>query len=54
MKKTNYSMLISAGLAGGTTEKWRRVWQDENGNFFVKVDGEMRNVNHAKKHFVAD
>ena len=54
MKKTKYSMLVSAGLAGGSGEKWRRVWQDENGNYFVKIDGEVRNVNRAKRYFVED
>lgn len=53
MKKTNYTMLVSAGVASGT-EKYRRVWQDENGNYFIKIDGEYRNVNHAQNNFIAD
>ena len=52
MKKTNYIMMISSSFCG--QEKYRRVWKDENGNFFVKVDGELRNVNHAKRYFIAD
>jgi len=53
MKKTKYIMLISAGVGSGT-EKYRRVWEDDNGNCFVKVDGEIRNVTHAKQYFIAD
>ena len=53
MKKTCYTMLIGAGVGSGT-EKYRRVWKDENGNYFVKVDGEYKNVNHAQNYFIAD
>lgn len=53
MKKTKYTMLVSAGLAFGN-EKYRRVWQDENGNYFVKVDGELKNVTRAKEYFIED
>lgn len=52
MKKTKYTMLVSAGFCN--QEKYRRVWEDENGNYFVKVDGEIKNVNHATKWFVED
>lgn len=52
MKKTNYTMMVSSSFCGN--EKYRRVWKDENGNFFVKVDGEYRNVNHAQNYFIAD
>ena len=51
--KTKYIMLISASLAYGN-EKYRRVWQDESGNYFVKIDGEWRNVNRAKEYFIQD
>lgn len=53
MKKTKYIMIVSSGVGSGT-EKYRRVWQDENGNYFVKVDGEVRNVNSCKEYFVAE
>lgn len=52
MKKTNYTMMVSSSFCGN--EKYRRVWKDENGNFFVKVDGEYKNVNHAQNYFIAD
>lgn len=52
MKKTNYTMLINAGFY--KNETYRRVWEDENGNYFVKVKGEWINVNHAKDWFIKD
>lgn len=52
MKKTNYMMLVSSNFC--SNEKYRRVWEDENGNYFIKIDGEVRNVNHAKAHFIED
>lgn len=52
MKKTNYIMMVSSGFVSG--EQYRRVWQDENGEYFVKVDGELRNVTHCKPYFIAD
>ena len=53
MKKTKYTMLVSAGVGSGT-EKYRRVWVDDNDNYFIKIDGELRNVTHAKDHFIKD
>ena len=52
MKKTVYTMLVSAGFY--KNEIWRRVWQDDEGNYVVKVNGEWVNVNHAEKSFVKD
>ena len=53
MKKTSYTMLVSAGLASGA-ETYRRVWVDANGEYFVKVNGETRNVTFAKNYFIKD
>lgn len=53
MKKTKYIMIVSSGVGSGT-EKYRRVWQDEKGNCFVKIDGKISNVNHAKEFFIED
>ena len=52
MKKTNFTMLVSAGFF--KCETYRRVWEDDNGNYFVKINGEVRNVNHAKEWFIKD
>jgi len=52
MKKTKYTMMVSSSFCG--KENYRRVWEDENGNYFVKIDGEIRNVNHARKDFIKD
>lgn len=53
MKKTKYTMMTSAGVGSGT-EKYRRVWQNENNEYFVKIDGEYKNVTFAKEMFIAD
>ena len=53
MKKTEYTMLVTAGVGSGT-EVYRRVWQDSNGDYFIKYNGEVRNVNHAKEQFIKD
>lgn len=45
-------MLVGSSFCG--QEKYRRVWEDDNGNYFVKIDGEIKNVNHAKQYFIAD
>lgn len=52
MKKTEYILLVSSGVANG--EKYRRVWQDENGDCFIKYNGETRNVNHCKELFIRE
>ena len=50
MKKTKFMMMVSSSFCGH--EKYRRVWTDESGNYFVKIDGEARNVNHAQRYFI--
>lgn len=52
MKKTKYSMLVSNGFF--SNEIIRRVWQDDKGEYFVKYNGEIRNVTFAKKDFIED
>ena len=52
MKKTCYTMMVSSSFVGN--EVYRRVWVDEDGNYFVKHQGEIRNVNHAKANFIKD
>lgn len=53
LKKTEFVFMTSFNY---TTfkETYRRVWQDENGNYFVKVNGELRDVTKAKNDFIKD
>lgn len=50
MKKTEYSMLVSAGFY--KNEIVRRVWVDEKGHYFVKYNGEFKDVTFAKENFL--
>lgn len=53
LKKTKYSYMTSFNY---TTfkETYRRVWQDENGEYFIKHNGEWKNVTNAKDRFIED
>lgn len=51
MKKTNYTMIVEASY---TTATYRRVWKDENGEYFVKHNGKIKNVTFAKEDFIED
>lgn len=35
-------------------ETYRRIWQDENGRFFIKYNGEIIDVTSAKDKFLED
>jgi hypothetical protein len=51
MKKTEYKYITR------TTNGYpvyRRVWVDENGEYFVKDEGRIWNVTHAKNDFISD
>lgn len=49
MKKTEYTMVI-VNMNGANTV--RRVYADENGNYFIKVNGEVRDVTRFKNEFL--
>ena len=51
MKKTEYQMKVKDSVCYGAPI-YRRVWIDENGEYFVKVDGKLWNVSSAKNGFV--
>ena len=53
LKKTEYSFMVSWGM-NCYNGIWRRVYVDENGNYFVKYNGELKDVTHAKKDFIKD
>ena len=52
MKKTNYSYMVSWGM-NSYNGIWRRVYEQE-GKYFVKYNGEVKDVTSAKSEFVAD
>lgn len=52
MKKTEYTMIAITNMSG--LDITRRVWADENGNYFVKLNGEIRNVTKFKNDFIKD
>ena len=45
MKKTEYTTLVSNGFFKG--EKWQRVYQDENGERYIKQNGEWKNIENT-------
>lgn len=53
LKKTNYTMKVKDACCYGTPI-YRRVWIDENGEYFVKFEGELKNVTFAKNGFMPD
>ena len=53
LKKTNYKMMVRQSYCYGAPV-YRRVWVDENGDYFVKDNGELCNVTHARKGFMVD
>lgn len=53
MKKTNYKMKVRDSFCYGAPI-YRRVWIDENGEYWVKDNGELNNVTHAKNSFQID
>ena len=53
MKKTQFTMMVSSSQTYSKAT-FRRVWQDDNGDYFVKVDGQLRNVTFAKDSFIPD
>ena len=53
MKKTEYKMMVKDSFCYGAPI-YRRVWQDENGEYFVKYNGEIINVTFAKNGFIPD
>jgi hypothetical protein len=50
MKKTEYTMVI-VNMSGANTN--RRVYE-ENGKYFIKINGEVRDVTQLKKDFYRD
>ena len=53
LKKTEYIMKVKDSCCYGAPI-YRRVWVDENGEYFVKCDGELINVTFAKNDFIKD
>lgn len=53
MKKTNYRVMMRQSYCYGAPI-YRRVWVDENGEYFVKYEGELCNVTHLKNGFMPD
>lgn len=53
LKKTRYSMKMKDSYCYGAPT-YRRVWIDENGEYFVKFEGQLNNVSFAKNSFIAD
>ena len=53
LKKTEYSFMVSWGMScyNGI---WRRVYVDEAGRYFVKYNGELKDVTDAQQSFVKD
>lgn len=51
LKKTKYSFMYSSTVYKGF---FRRVWQDENGEYFIKRDGNLENVSDYKENFIED
>lgn len=50
MKKTQYTMVI-VNMSGANTV--RRVYE-ENGKYFIKINGEVRDVTERKNDFYRD
>lgn len=53
MKKTEYKMKVRDAYCYGSPV-YRRVWVDENGEYFVKFDGELSNVSFDKNTFIRE
>ena len=53
MKRTEYTMKVRDAYCYGSPI-YRRVWIDENGEYFVKFEGELHNVTFAKDSFIKD
>lgn len=53
LKKTEYSFMVSWGM-NCYNGIWRKVYTDNNGHYFVKYDGEIKDVTFAKESFVKD
>lgn len=53
MKKTEYQMKVRDSVCYGAPI-YRRVWIDENGEYFTKYDGKLNNVSFAKNSFIKD
>ena len=51
MKKTKYWFMVSSSVWKG---EFRRVWADENGNFFVRNNGKIWNVTDKRENFVEE
>lgn len=49
MKKTEYEMMVNFNLES-YAKKTRRVWED-NGRYFIKLDGDLRDVTDLKYLF---
>lgn len=48
LKKTEYTMVIVNMSSSNTV---RKVYTDGNENYFIKVNGEVRDVTHLKNDF---
>lgn len=53
MKKTEYIMKVKDSFCYGAPI-YRRVWVNENGEYFVKFEGQLNNVSFAKNSFRID
>ena len=53
MKKTNYSIMVRDSVCYGAPI-YRRVWVNEDGEYFVKFEGNIWNVTSRKYGFVPD
>lgn len=50
MKKTDFQMLVIASMNGANI--YRRVYIDENGRYYIKYNGEVRDVTEKKAYFI--
>ena len=52
MKKTNYSFMVAWGM-NCYNGIWRRVYE-QDGRYFVKYNGETKDVTEKKSDFIID
>ena len=52
MKKTNYSFMVAWGM-NCYNGIWRRVYE-QGGRYFVKYNGETKDVTEKKNDFIID
>lgn len=48
MKKTNFTTLVSSGLAFGTKEMWKRVYVDKDGKRYIRENKSYKCIEGTK------